>query len=98
MARMEHKMPDWKKELNDLQKSAKTPEEAAATQAFAAAIGPYLDKPELLRTLLGKIQRYLGADEVNVVGPNFSAPGFSAKSVDDLKKQLPHDVEVHRVE
>ncbi len=91
-------MTDWKKELDELQKAARTPEEAAATQAFAAAIGPYLDKPELLRTLLGKIQRYLKPDEVNVVGPNFSAPSFSAQSVDDLKKQLPSDVEVIRVE
>ncbi len=91
-------MTDWKQELAELQKTAKTPEEAAANKAFAAAIGPYLDNPELLRTLLGKIQRYLAADEVSIVGPDFSAPGFSAQSVDDLKRKLPSDVEVVRIE
>ena len=47
----------WKKELAQLVASAKDPKEKAAVEAFAKALGPHLEKPELLRTLLSKIQR-----------------------------------------
>ena len=48
---------DWGKELQELVSSAKNPEERKAAFAFAQAINPYLEKPELLRTLLGKIMQ-----------------------------------------
>ena len=46
---------DWGKELQNLVSTAETPSERKAAFAFAQAIHPYLEKPELLRTLLGKI-------------------------------------------
>lgn len=48
---------DWGKELQSLVASAKTPAERKAAFAFAQAINPYLEKPELLKTLLGKIMQ-----------------------------------------
>lgn len=48
---------DWGKELQTLVASAKTPAERKAAFAFAQAINPYLEKPELLKTLLGKIMQ-----------------------------------------
>lgn len=48
---------DWGKELQTLVASAKSPEERKAAFAFAQAINPYLENPELLRTLLGKIMQ-----------------------------------------
>lgn len=46
---------DWGKELQTLVSTADTPGDRKAAFAFAQAIHPYLEKPELLRTLLGKI-------------------------------------------
>jgi hypothetical protein len=48
---------DWGKELQTLVASAKTAAERKAAFAFAQAINPYLEKPELLKTLLGKIMQ-----------------------------------------
>lgn len=48
---------DWSQELQTLVSLAKTSEERKAAFAFAQAINPYLEKPELLRTLLGKIMQ-----------------------------------------
>lgn len=48
---------DWGKELQTLVASAKTPDDRKAAFAFAQAIHPYLEKPELLKTLLGKIMQ-----------------------------------------
>lgn len=51
------KKVDWGKELQDLVALAKTEEDRKAAFAFANAINPYLAKPELLKTLLGKIMQ-----------------------------------------
>ncbi|MGB3539122.1 MAG: hypothetical protein WBA42_13255 [Mesorhizobium sp.] len=48
---------DWSQELKNLVETAKTPDEQKSATAFANAIGPYLDNPEMLRTLLGKIMQ-----------------------------------------
>lgn len=48
---------DWSEELRNLVASAKTQEEKKSAFAFAHAIGPYLDNPTMLRTLLGKIMQ-----------------------------------------
>jgi hypothetical protein len=48
---------DWGSELQTLVAAAKTPEDKKAAFAFAQAIHPYLEKPELLKTLLGKIMQ-----------------------------------------
>lgn len=48
---------DWGKELQTLVATAKSPAERKAAFAFAQAIHPYLETPELLRTLLGKIMQ-----------------------------------------
>ena len=48
---------DWVKELQTLVATADTPQERKAAFAFAEAIHPYLEKPDLLRTLLGKIMQ-----------------------------------------
>jgi hypothetical protein len=48
---------DWSKELQSLVAQASTAEEKRAAFAFANAINPYLEKPELLKTLLGKIMQ-----------------------------------------
>jgi hypothetical protein len=80
---------NWKKEVDELLLNAKTPEEAAATRAFATAIAPYLDDTEMLRTLLGKIQRHLNINSVKVIAER---PKFD--SLDDLKSRLPKDIEI----
>lgn len=61
---------DWGKELQDLIETSSTPEDKAATEAFAAALSPYLQDPTLLRTLLGKIQRYISPESVEIVSEN----------------------------
>lgn len=48
---------DWATELQNLVSSAQTPDEKKAAFAFANAIGPYLDNPTMLATLLGKIMQ-----------------------------------------
>jgi hypothetical protein len=48
---------DWSSELQNLVASAKTPEERKSAIAFAHAIGPHLENPSMLTTLLGKINR-----------------------------------------
>jgi hypothetical protein len=76
---------DWKKELANLVATAKTPKEKAAVKAFAKSIGPYLENPELLRTLLGKIQAPV--DVTAVIQGKF-------KNMAEVKKRLPKDVKV----
>ena len=44
----------WAAELNDITATA-TPEEREAMEAFQAAMTPYLEMPERLRTVMGKI-------------------------------------------
>lgn len=61
---------NWKRELQDLVESAKSPEDRAATEAFAKAIGPYLANPELLRTLLGKIQAHAEIKSLKIIAEN----------------------------
>ena len=51
------KKVDWGKELQELVSLAKTEEDRKAAFAFANAINPYLEQPELLKTLLGKIMQ-----------------------------------------
>lgn len=48
---------DWSKELQNLVGLARTPEEKRAAFSFANAIHPYLENPDLLKTLLGKIMQ-----------------------------------------
>jgi hypothetical protein len=57
---------NWKSELQELVASSDA-KDRGAVEAFSKAIGPYLDNPELLRTLLGKIQRYAEIQSVQVV-------------------------------
>jgi hypothetical protein len=80
---------DWHKELDDLMESAKTPEDREATQAFAAAIRPYLDDPSMLRTLLGKIQRNIPSDALAIV-----VGQRTFESLDEVKEKVSDDVEV----
>lgn len=80
---------DWQKELGDLVAIAKTPEDRAATEAFAKAIGPYLDRPELLRTLLGKIQAPIPDDAVSIV---VAQRQFA--SLDEVKQKVSDQVNV----
>jgi hypothetical protein len=48
---------DWSSELQNLVASAKTPDETKSAIAFAHAIGPHLENPSMLTTLLGKIMQ-----------------------------------------
>ena len=48
---------DWSAELQNLVASAQTEEDKKSASAFAQAIGPYLDDPTMLATLLGKIMQ-----------------------------------------
>jgi len=48
---------DWSEELQTLVSQAKSREDRKAAFAFAQALSPYLEKPELLKTLLGKIMQ-----------------------------------------
>jgi hypothetical protein len=73
----------WAKELEDLVATAKSPGELEALKAFQAALGPYLQRPELLRTLLGKIKQ--GQDEA--LGVLVGKGEFN--SLDDVEKILP---------
>jgi hypothetical protein len=82
----------WRKELEDLVASAKTPEDRKATEAFAQAIGPYLDDPSLLRTLLGKIQAPIPSDAVAIV-----VAQRSFASLDEVKKRVSDEVNVTMV-
>ncbi len=80
---------NWKSELKDLMATAKTPDEKAATEAFAKAIGPYLDRPDLLRTLLGKIQAAIPSEALSIV---VAQRQFG--SLEELKSKLPRSVDV----
>lgn len=79
---------DWGKELQTLVASAKTPEDRKAAFAFAQAINPYLEKPELLKTLLGKImQSPTTAIAIVAAEKNF-------KSLDEVQKKVGKAVNV----
>lgn len=78
----------WDKELEALVATAKTPDERTAMEAFAKAMKPHLDNPELLRTLLSKIQRYMPAT-VGIVTGDKSFPNMDA-----LRGQMPANVNV----
>lgn len=79
---------DWGKELQSLVESAKTPQDRKAAFAFAHAIHPYLEKPELLKTLLGKImQSATSAVAVVAAEKNF-------KSLDEVQKKVGQSVKV----
>lgn len=80
-------MPDWEKELDDLVKSVETNEDRQAVEAFSQAIAPYLKRPELLRTLLGKIQAPVESIAVLVKDQEFS-------SIQDLQASLPSGVKI----
>lgn len=80
---------NWKNELKDLVAAAKTPEDKVATEAFAKAIGPYLDNPQLLRTLISKIAQAPERDEVAIV---VAQKQFT--SLEELKTKLPQNVNV----
>jgi hypothetical protein len=86
---MDENNVSWRTELANLVALAKTPEEQEAVNAFASALGPYLDKPELLRTLLGKIQRYMPAGAVNII-----AEQGEFKDLDAVRAKLPGNVNV----
>jgi hypothetical protein len=80
---------DWRAELDDLVAMAKSPDDEKATRAFAEAIGPYLDDPSLLRTLLGKIQAPIPNDAVAVV---VGQKTFA--SLDEVRAKVSDDVNV----
>ena len=65
---------DWSKELHNLVASAQTPEERKSAFAFAQAIGPYLDNPAMLATLLGKINQNPTETVAIVAGQKDFAP------------------------
>ena len=79
---------DWGKELQTLVSLAKSPDERKAAFAFAQAINPYLDNPELLRTLLGKI----------MMSPNKAiaivAEQKTFDSLEEVKKRVGSNVSV----
>lgn len=79
---------DWGKELQDLVASAKTPGDRKAAFAFAQAINPYLEKPELLRTLLGKIMQGATGDLALVA----TEKKFS--SIEEVQKRVGSAVKV----
>lgn len=82
------KSVDWGKELQDLVSLAKTEEDRKAAFAFANAINPYLEKPELLKTLLGKImQSPTSALAVIAAEREFA-------SIDDLREKAGKSVNV----
>jgi len=89
MAGRETEKVDWTRELDDLVAMAKTEQDREATQAFAKAIGPYLDDPSLLRTLLGKIQAPIPNDAVAVV---VGQKTFA--SLDEVKAKVSDEVNV----
>ena len=77
----------WKSELENMVASATNVDDKIAYQAFQKAIGPYLDNPKLLRTLLGKIAQTPEAVAMVVSKGEFS-------SLTALKDQLPEDVKL----
>ena len=79
----ENKLDGWVAELNDIAASAK-PEEREAMDAFMGAITPYLEQPEYLRTLLGKIKAG------HVIGQDLTQSA-DFKSIDELKSYLNSD-------
>lgn len=87
MAKLERDV-DWVKELQTLVATADTPQERKAAFAFAQAIHPYLEKPELLRTLLGKIMQS-PSEHIAVVA---SENRFS--SIDELQQKVGSTVKV----
>jgi len=50
------KAVSWKTELTSMMSSATSETDKQALAAFQSALMPYLDTPDSLRTLLGKIQ------------------------------------------
>ena len=89
MAAREKQRVDWTRELGDLVDMAKTEEDREATKAFAKAIGPYLDDPSLLRTLLGKIQAPIPNDAVAIV-----VAQRTFASLDEIKAKVSDEVNV----
>ena len=85
----ESRAVNWRKELDDLVEMADSAEDKRATEAFAKAIGPYLDDPSLLRTLLGKIQAPIPSDSVAVV-----VAQREFRSLSDVKDRVSDDVNV----
>lgn len=79
----------WKAELADLVATAQTAKEKAAMVAFQKALGPYLDNPELLRTVLSKIQRRMTNPEIQMI-----VNQGEFKSMAEVKKRLPKGVRV----
>ncbi|TOQ81089.1 hypothetical protein CGG88_12025 [Vibrio parahaemolyticus] len=79
---------DWGNELQSLVAQAKTPEERQAAFAFAKAINPYLENPEMLKTLLGKIMQ----SPSEIVGVVAKQRTFS--SLDEVKSAVGDSVNV----
>ena len=79
---------DWGKELQTLVATAKTPAERKAAFAFAQAINPYLEKPELLKTLLGKIMQ----SPTNAIAIVAGEKNF--KSLEEIQKRVGKAVNV----
>ncbi|MCF5736567.1 hypothetical protein [Pseudomonas syringae] len=77
----------WKTELAALVASAKDEMECVALEAFQKALTPYLDTPDSLRTLLGKIQMLAPAAEALDLKSNFA-------SLDELKSAIPEHFEI----
>ncbi|HVI57117.1 MAG TPA: hypothetical protein VM621_18900 [Luteibacter sp.] len=80
---------NWKGELDKMVDAATNAEDKSSLEAFRAALGPYLENPDMLRTLLGKIAQSGGGGGVAVmVGQN------EYKSIEELKKTLPAGIDV----
>jgi len=82
---------DWSEELQTLISLAKTPEERKSAFAFAQAIGPYLDDPAMLRTLLGKIMQSPTETVAVVAGQKDFA------SLDEVQKRVGSAVNVVKI-
>ncbi|AKT32553.1 hypothetical protein RYA05_30680 [Pseudomonas syringae pv. actinidiae] len=77
----------WKIELAALVASAKDETESIALEAFQQALTPYLEAPESLRTLLGKIQMLAPACEALALDSDFS-------TMAELQSMMPDNIEV----
>lgn len=54
--KIDQKALAWKVEIKELINASKDSQESIALKCFERAMRPYLDNPETLRTLLGKIK------------------------------------------
>lgn len=80
------KAVSWRHDLATMLASASSDADTQALKAFNNALMPYLDNPESLRTLLGKIQL---AEPIRNLSPQ-----RAFESMEELKSVLPDTVNV----